>query len=118
MIQTGRSQGPGVLRGLLAGCGLFLAFQLPALPSLTRSAHADDAATHYNMGLQLKRQGKLAEAINEVEKAIELRSDYAAAHFTLGNLWRAQGDLPKAAKSLERAVELQPQDAAARSNLG
>jgi hypothetical protein len=56
---------------------------------------ADDAATHYNMGLQLKRQGKISDAIVEVEKAIQLRSDYGAAHFTLGNLWRTQGITPR-----------------------
>ena len=59
---------------------------------LAGAAGADEAATHYNMGLQLKRQGKSADAVAELEKAISLRSDYAAAYFTLGNLWRAQGD--------------------------
>ena len=60
------------------------------------AARGDEAATHYNLGLQLKRQGKTAAAIGEVEKAINLRPDYVAAHFTLGNLWRAQGDYDKA----------------------
>src|SRR5712671_6176707 len=83
-----------------------------------RSARADEAAGHYNLGLQLKREGKLPEAIAECEKAIALRPDYAAAHLTLGNLWRAQGNYQKAAGEYEQTVKLQPKDALAHGNLG
>ena len=73
---------------LLLGAGLLAAGPAPA-------AQADEAAVHYNMALQLKRQGKIPEAIGEAEKAVKLRSDYGAAYFTLGNLWRAAGRLPQ-----------------------
>jgi Tfp pilus assembly protein PilF len=49
-------------------------------------ASADEAAVYYNQGLVLKRQGKTAEAIAEMKKAIAARKDYAAAWFSLGNL--------------------------------
>ncbi len=57
------------------------------------SAAADDAAVYYNQGLILKRQGKTAEAIAEMKKAIAARKDYAAAWFSLGNLYRGRGRL-------------------------
>ena len=83
-----------------------------------RTARADDAATHYNLALQLKREGKVVEAIGECEKAISLRSDYASAHLTLGNLWRAQGNYQKAADEFEITVKLQPKDSTSHANLG
>src|SRR4051794_13453771 len=87
-----------VASGLLAWCA---------------TARADEAAVHYNLGLQLKRENRNPEAITELEKAIKMRPDYAAAHFTLGNIWRAQGDYARAAAELEQAVKLQPQDPSA-----
>ena len=83
-----------------------------------RPARADQAAEHYNLGLQLKRDGKVVEAIAEVEKAIVARPNYAAAFLTLGNLWRTQGNYEKAVANYEKAVKLQPKDAIARGNLG
>ena len=82
-----------------------------------RPAMADDAATHYNLGLQYKREGKIPDAIAEVEKALKLRPSYAAALFTLGNLWRAQGNYAKAAEQYEKVVKLEPNDAMAHGNL-
>ena len=67
------------------------------------AVRADDAAAHYNMGLQLKRQGKTAEAIAEIKQAIQLRPKYAAAWVTLGTLYRTEGDLDNAAQALQKA---------------
>src|SRR5438874_892156 len=83
-----------------------------------RMARADEAAGHYNLALQYKREGKIPAAIGECEKAIKARPDYAAAHFTLGNLYRAQGDYAKAVSEYETTVKLQPKDAEAHANLG
>src|SRR5689334_19144282 len=77
------------------------------LLALGAPARADEAAGRYNLALQLKREGKLPQAIAECEKAIALRPDYAAAHLTLGNLWRSQGNYQKAATEYEATVKLQ-----------
>ena len=61
------------------------------------AARADEAAGHYNLALQFKREGNVVGAIGECETAVNLRPDYAAAHFTLGNLYRAQGNYARAA---------------------
>src|SRR4051812_31754312 len=88
-----------------------IAIGVGVLGGAAGTAWADEAAGHYNLGLQLKREGKIPQAIAECEKAIALRPDYAAAHLTLGNLWRAQGNYQKAAASYETTVKLQPKDA-------
>ena len=56
-------------------------------------ARADEAASHYNLALQFKREGKIPEAIAACEKAIAARKDYAAASsgWTRGSpSWRAR----------------------------
>src|SRR3954470_18158114 len=106
---TARHRGSG--SGLLATPPVLLVSWSPA-------ARAEEPAVHYNLGLQLKRENKNAEAIAELEKAIKMRPDYAAAHFTLGNIWRVQGDYARAAAELEQAVKLQPREASAHANLG
>src|SRR4051794_41805499 len=85
---------------------------------LAGAARADEAADHYNLGLQLKHEGKNAEAIAEMEKAIKARSDYAAAYFSLGNLWRAPGGDAQAATALGQAGERPPQGPAAPAHPG
>jgi len=77
------------------GFGAFLAALLAG-----GVVRADDAAVHYNMGLQLKRQGKTPEALVEMKNAVQLRPDYAAAWFTLGTLYRMEGELDNAAQAL------------------
>ena len=62
-------------RTTLAALAAVLAVALLAPPP----ARADEAAGHYNLCVQFKREGKVAEAIAECGKAISLRSDYAAA---------------------------------------
>src|ERR1700690_1376134 len=87
-------------------------------PALAGPAAAEDAAVFYNQGLVLKRQGKTAEAIAEMKKAIAARKDYAAAWFSLGNLYRSEGDFNNAAQAYQKSTALQPKDAAGHANLG
>ena len=91
---------------------LVLALLLPGL------ARADDAAGHYNLALQHKREGKLTEAVAECQKAIPLRPNYAAAHMTLGSLYRTQKNYPGAVAEYEKVVKLEPKDALGHYNLG
>ena len=86
--------------------------------ALARPAAADEAAEHYNQALNLKRQGKTAEAIEEAKLAVAVRQNYAAAWFTLGNLYRTEGDYTNALQSYQKSIALQPANADARANLG
>src|SRR5689334_21042379 len=81
-------------------------------------ARADEAAGHYNLCVQHKREAKLTDAVAECLKAIQLRSNYAAAHMTLGSVYRAQNNYAGAAAEYEKVVKLEPKDALGHYNLG
>src|SRR4051812_29863160 len=65
--RRGESPGRCILPIMTTG-KLFLATLLAGSLALSPLARADEAANHYNLGLQLKRAGKNADAIGEMEK--------------------------------------------------
>jgi serine/threonine-protein kinase len=95
----------------------------PALPEAVRYLTAavalrpDSAGARINLGLALREQGKLDEAIAEHRRATELDPNYAAAHNNLGVALRQQGKLNDAIAEFRRAIELDLNRAGAHSNL-
>ena len=83
-----------------------------------RGQQPADAEAHYNLGVALKAQGKLEEAIAEFRAAIRLKPDYAEAHSNLGIALRAQGKLEEAIAEYRAAIRLKPDNAEAHDNLG
>ncbi|MGB3495812.1 MAG: tetratricopeptide repeat protein, partial [Elainellaceae cyanobacterium] len=61
---------------------------------------------HYNLGMALKAQGKLLEAIAHYNEAIRLQPDYAEAHQNLGVVYLKLGKLPEGLGAFARAIEL------------
>src|SRR5262252_7967687 len=84
---------------------------------LVGAARADDSDVHYKSCIALKQQGKLDEATQECQKALDLR-ETAAAHFTLANLFRQRGQADYSQAHLEAAAKMAPTSAPIRSNLG
>ena len=84
--------------------------------------HAGDAAAYedprVDYGVFLVRQGRAAEALPILEKAIRARPASARAHAEIGRAQIEEGNLEAAASSLERAVALDPSAWAARLLLG
>ena len=76
------------------------------------------AEAHLNLGVTLRSEGKDAEAIASMRRAIERRPAYGEAHYNLGNALQAAGDLPGAIATFRRAVALEPKLAAPHFNLG
>ena len=75
-------------------------------------SRADEAAGHYNLALQYKREGKVPDAIAECEKAIQLRLELrGGAHDARQPLPRDRATTPKAAAEYEKVVKLEPKDA-------
>lgn len=72
----------------------------PNLPDLTR------ANTHFRLGVILNRQGKFAEAVAELEKAIALNPNATNAHLQLGAALMQLKELPRAESELLRAYEI------------
>lgn len=75
-------------------------------------------AIQNNLGVALKDQGKLDEAIPYLERAIALDPNYADAHSNLGAVLFAQGKRDEAMQSNRRAIACQPNHAGAYCNIG
>ena len=122
---------PRAVKPLAAGFGLALA--LLAGASVARMADWKDTRTlftktlettgenwearHY-LGIALGREGKLAEAAGEYEKALAANPRFAHAHGNLGMvLWR-MGRSGEAQAHLTEAARLAPGFAQGRNNLG
>jgi tetratricopeptide (TPR) repeat protein len=69
-------------------------------------------------GTAFARQGRLAEAAAQYQRALALDPGLAEAHNNLGNVRRAQGDLAGAIACFRRALVLRPGFAMAHDNLG
>lgn len=71
-----------------------------------------------NLALALKATGKLDEAIDCYERAIQIDPRYAPAHSNLGVALKANKQPEKALECYLRAVEIDPSFAPAHNNLG
>ncbi len=83
----------------------------PFVKGKIANLHAEVAAAYADAGL-------LAEAIEELSKAVCLRPEFSDLRVRLANLYRQRGDLEAARVELERAVEYRPEYAPARVALG
>ena len=62
----------------------------------------------YNLGIVYDQQGKLADAIKQLEKIAPFNSDQPGLLFGLGLLYYRNGDKDKAFKTLQQVLVLQP----------
>jgi len=76
------------------------------------------SAAYYNLGLALRHQKKLPEAIAAYHKAIKLDPKSAPAYNNLGNALHEQKKLPEAIAAFHKAIEIDPKDAKTYNNLG
>ena len=72
---------------------------------------------HNNLGITLKKVGKLDEAEASCRQAIALKPDFAEAHSNLGITLKELGRLDEAEVSYNRAIALKPDYAEAYWNL-
>ncbi len=78
----------------------------------------DDAVAHLNLGNALARVGRLPEARESFDRALELRPEFAEAHNNLGHVFLELGQFDAARQSCRRALAARPQYAQAHENLG
>ena len=76
------------------------------------------ADTLNNRGIELRRQGKVDQAIAVYREAIQINPDLAEAHFNLGNILFAQGDNEEAIAEYRQAIRAKPDLAGAHFSLG
>jgi tetratricopeptide (TPR) repeat protein len=77
----------------------------------------DSAIARNNLGGELIRRGKLAEAIEHFQQALRIRPD-ADAYNNLGVVLIQQGRPAEAIEHFQQAVRIQPDNADAHNNLG
>src|SRR5580692_7794668 len=82
-----------------------------------QNLHASEQP-YVNLGNLLMEQGRAAEAVGTLEKAVALAPDNAFCHLTLGVYYRKVGQVESARHELERATQLDPENAVAHYQLG
>lgn len=90
----------------MAGAAIFLFSVIFArLPIIERI----DFETSYNsLGIVLKKQGRLEEAIKMYTKAIQIAPNYPSPYYNLGLLYRDTGQTDLAVQCLNKAIQLAP----------
>jgi tetratricopeptide (TPR) repeat protein len=72
----------------------------------------------YLLGLTLARAGRVPEAIQRLERAVQVNPDYPKAQYNLGWILAGAGRMPEAIERYQRALQLNPDLAEAHSGLG
>jgi serine/threonine-protein kinase len=80
--------------------------------------HPGYAQAYNNLGLALRGQGRLEEAVAAYRKAVALAPGYALAHNNLGVALERQGHRDQALACYRTAIRLDPAYAQAHDNLG
>lgn len=83
----------------------------------TAAKRSENPRAHNNLGIELARAGRPAEAIPHYEIALRAAPDDAELHNNLGNVLAAVGRDAEALPHFERSAALKPASAAAQLNL-
>jgi tetratricopeptide (TPR) repeat protein len=78
----------------------------------------DYADVYYNLGVVLKLQGRLKEAVEQYRSALRLKPDFTKVHYNLGNTLSDLGRLDESIEHYRQALQLKPNHAKAANNLG
>ncbi len=77
----------------------------------------DATLTHYNLANAYTRKGKLTEAAEAYNEALEIDPEYYKAYNNLGIVYAMQGQLTKAAGLFKRSLAIEPDFKDAKKNL-
>jgi tetratricopeptide (TPR) repeat protein len=84
----------------------------------TLACTSENDLAQSNLGHVLTTQGRLDEAIEHSQKAIEISPDYAVGHVNLAAALAGQGRTADAIEHFQRAIEIDPNQAEAHYDLG
>ncbi|MHC4778616.1 MAG: tetratricopeptide repeat protein [Planctomycetota bacterium] len=73
-----------------------------------------DASVQVRLGVTLKEEGLVVQAIEAYKKAVEIDPTWASAHFNMGLAHDSLGDIPSAISAYKKAVEADPTHAGAK----
>ncbi len=83
----------------------------------TISKNPDSWMAHNNIAISLAHKGRVQEAIDHYDKALELNPGYGEAHYNLANSLLLLGRVEEAVAHYEKALEINPNNARAHYNL-
>jgi tetratricopeptide (TPR) repeat protein len=123
MESTAREMIAAQPRSGLAWKALSVALQMQdkeAIDALVKAVELlpDDADCHNNLGLALRRQGRLQEAHDSMRRALKIKPDVPESWNNLGNVQKDLGRFADAITSYGRALDLRPNFAQSHNNLG
>ena len=84
----------------------------------TLACTSGNSVAHSKLGHAFHDQGRMDEAIAQLEKALEINPDDAEFHYNLGNAFLQQGHVDEAIARYQKALEINPNYAEAHNNLG
>jgi tetratricopeptide (TPR) repeat protein len=84
----------------------------------TLARNPDCWMAHNNLGLLLKNQGRIEEAMEHYHKALQINPNYSEALNNLGNALVARGRLDEAIENYRQAIQLNPDYFLTHDNLG
>ena len=117
-IQTASTLGILMILGTLTFHQSAKYHDLVTLYQVTLAQNPKCWMAEYNLGLALKNQGQLDEAIAHYRRAINIWPDYVEAHYNLGGAYIEKGNIDAALAEYRRAIEIRPDDADSHNNYG
>jgi tetratricopeptide (TPR) repeat protein len=84
----------------------------------SRQPKLNPALSHYNLGLALAKKGKLEEAINAYQKAIDIDSKLAKAYHSLGEVFSQKEQWQEAIEVYQKAIDIDPKVSWSHNSLG
>ena len=101
---------------LLKGASRF-AFSMLVFIGVTGYAIAQSPETFYTRGMQAARRGDYAQAVADLQRAVDLQPDFAKAHAGLGTIYLHLGAFDASVAALQRALSIKPGLLQAEANL-
>ena len=105
-------------KGLFEEAVRELTAALTEQPGMERLIRSELATTYFRLGIYLKDNGALNEAIEALRKAIQYRQNFPEAHYRLGTILQEQGRLPDAAGEFRCVLYNRPDDYRVHTALG
>jgi len=109
-----------ILGGLLGAAYVQTGYWKDSVSLWTRdlACASESSLAHNSFGIALVGQGKLTEAIQQYERALQLNPDDVGVLCNLGLALATQGKPAEAIQQYERALQLKPDDFVAHNGLG
>jgi tetratricopeptide (TPR) repeat protein len=85
---------------------------------MTLARNSNSSLVHNNLGNFFLQNGRLDEATEQFQKALEIEPRYALAHNNLGAALYQQRRVDEAVTHYQKALEIEPRYAQAHNNLG